>query len=186
VRVALHEGRPWSEVVRAMNKGSDNALTRLLYLQLGAAAEPQAPTTLDASRRAVEQWLDARRIDRRALVLDNGAGLSRHERLTPRLLARVIEVALDGPLAPELLASLPQAGVDGTMQRRLQGTRAEATARLKTGTLNNVSALAGTVRDVRGSDWVLVAIVNHDNAAQARSALDALVEWIADGGARWR
>jgi D-alanyl-D-alanine carboxypeptidase/D-alanyl-D-alanine-endopeptidase (penicillin-binding protein 4) len=186
VRVALHEARPWSEVVRAMNKGSDNALTRLLYLQLGAAAEPQAPATLDAARRAVEHWFDVKRIDRRGLVMDNGSGLSRRERITPRMLARVIETALDGPLAPELMASLPQAGVDGTMQRRLQGTRAETTARLKTGTLKDVTALAGTVRDVRGADWVLVAIVNHDHAAQARPALDALVEWIADGGARWR
>ncbi len=186
VRIALHEARPWSEVVRAMNKGSDNPLTRLLYLQLGAAAEPHAPATLDAARRAVEQWLDAQRIDRRGLVLDNGAGLSRQERITPRTLARVIAVALDGPLAPELLASLPQAGVDGTMRRRLQGTRAAGRARLKTGTLRDVTALAGTVRDVRGDDWVLVAIVNHAFAAQAQPALDALVEWIADGGARWR
>jgi D-alanyl-D-alanine carboxypeptidase/D-alanyl-D-alanine-endopeptidase (penicillin-binding protein 4) len=186
VRIALHEARPWGEVVRAMNKGSDNALTRLLYLQLGAAAEPQAPATLDAARRAVEQWFDAQRIDRRGLVMDNGAGLSRQERITPRMLARVIEAALDSALAPELLASLPQAGVDGTMRRRLQGTRAQGTARLKTGTLKDVTALAGTVRDTRGADWVLVAIVNDEHAAQARPALDALVEWIADGGARWR
>ena len=186
VRVALHEARPWGEVLRAMNKGSDNALTRLLYLQLGAAAEPQAPKTLDAAHRAVEQWFDAQRIDRRGLVMDNGAGLSRRERITPRMLARVIEAALDSALAPELLASLPQAGVDGTMRRRLQGTRAQGTARLKTGTLKDVTALAGTVRDLRGADWVLVAIVNHEHAAQARPALDALVEWIADGGARWR
>jgi D-alanyl-D-alanine carboxypeptidase/D-alanyl-D-alanine-endopeptidase (penicillin-binding protein 4) len=141
---------------------------------------------LDAARRAVEQWFDAKRIDRRALVLDNGSGLSRRERITPRVLARVIDTALNGPLAPELLASLPQAGVDGTMRRRLQGTRAEGTARLKTGTLKDVTALAGAVRDVRGDDWVLVAIVNHEFASQARPALDALVEWVADGGARWR
>jgi D-alanyl-D-alanine carboxypeptidase/D-alanyl-D-alanine-endopeptidase (penicillin-binding protein 4) len=72
------------------------------------------------------------------------------------------------------------------MRRRLQSTRAQGTARLKTGTLKDVTALAGTVRDTRGADWVLVAIVNHEHAAQARPALDALVEWIADGGARWR
>jgi D-alanyl-D-alanine carboxypeptidase/D-alanyl-D-alanine-endopeptidase (penicillin-binding protein 4) len=101
-------------------------------------------------------------------------------------MARLIEAALRGPYAPELLMSLPLAGVDGTMRRRLKGTRAEGWARLKTGTLRNVAALAGTVRDTRGDDWVVVAMINHEAAHQGRPALDALIEWIADSGARWR
>ena len=82
--------------------------------------------------------------------------------------------------------SLPVAGVDGTMRRRLKGTRAEGWARLKTGTLKNVTALAGTVRDTRGDTWVVVAMINHDDAAKGRPALDALIEWVANSGARWR
>jgi serine-type D-Ala-D-Ala carboxypeptidase/endopeptidase (penicillin-binding protein 4) len=188
VHVAVHEARPWGEVLRPMNKRSDNALTRLLFLELGAAAASgdTSANTLEHARRAVERWFDERRTARPGLVMDNGSGLSRSERITPRSMARLIDAALDGPHAPELLMSLPQAGVDGTMRQRLKGTRAEGRARLKTGTLRNVVALAGTVRDTRGDDWVLVAFINHEQAHLGRPVLDALVEWVADSGARWR
>jgi len=101
-------------------------------------------------------------------------------------MARAIEAALKGRHAPELLTSLPVAGVDGTMRRRLKNTPAEGWARLKTGTLKNVTALAGTVRDTRGDTWVVVAMINHDDASKGRPVLDALIEWVANSGARWR
>ena len=170
------------------NKLGDNALTRLLFLQLGVpamSANPQA-TTLELAQRDVQRWFDEQRIDRDGLVMDNGSGLSRSERIAPRTMARAIEAAINGQHAPELLMSLPVAGVDGTMRNRLKGTRAEGWARLKTGTLKNVTALAGTVRDTRGDTWIVVAFINHDDAAKGRPALDALVEWVANSGARWR
>jgi serine-type D-Ala-D-Ala carboxypeptidase/endopeptidase (penicillin-binding protein 4) len=187
-RIALHESRPWGEVLRNMNKASDNAQTRLLFLQLGVAAMKADPsnTTLAAAQRNVLRWFDEQRIERDGLVMDNGSGLSRSERIAPRTMARAIEVAISGRHAPELLMSLPLAGVDGTMRNRLKGTRAEGWARLKTGTLKNVAALAGTVRDTRGATWVVVAFINHDDAAKGRPALDALIEWVANSGARWR
>ncbi len=188
VRIALHESRPWGEVLRHMNKASDNAQARLLFLQLGVAAMDNEPTTgtLDLARREVERWFDERRIARDGLVMDNGSGLSRSERIAPRTLAQAVDATLRGPYAPELLMSLPLAGVDGTMRRRLKGTRAEGWARLKSGALRNVIALAGTVRDTRGDDWVVAAFINHDDAHKGRPVLDALVEWVAESGARWR
>lgn len=187
-RVASHVAPSWGELLRPVIKESDNALTRLLYLQLGVAAMAQNPntTTLELAHREVERWLDEQRIDRRGLVLDNGSGLSRSERISPRTLALMLKAAHAGKHAPELLMSLPVAGVDGTLRRRLKGTPAEGWARLKTGTLRNVTALAGYVRDTRGDTWVLVAMVNHEQAAKGRPALDALVEWVAKSGARWR
>lgn len=188
VRIARHESRPWGEVLRGLNKRSDNPLARLLFLQLGLAAmarEPATPT-LELARREVLRWFDEHGIDRQGLVLDNGSGLSRSERIAPRSLARLIEVALQGPHAPELLASLPVAGVDGSLRRRLKGGGAEGWARLKTGSLKDVVSLAGTVRDTRGATWIVVAMINHPEAARGRPALDALVEWVASSGARWR
>jgi serine-type D-Ala-D-Ala carboxypeptidase/endopeptidase (penicillin-binding protein 4) len=190
-KVARHEARPWGEVLRTMNKTSDNALTRLLYLQLGTAqaADPPDATSLALAQRSVERWLDERGIARPGLVMDNGSGLSRSDRIAPRTMARMIEAALQGRHAPELLMSLPVAGIDGTMRRRLKGTPAEGWARLKTGTLRNVSALAGTVKDTRGDAWIVVAFVNHDDAnreGKGRAVLDALIEWVARSGARWR
>lgn len=186
--IAQHESRPWSELLRPINKASANPLTRLLYLQLGVpamAADATTPT-LVLARREVERWFDERGIDRRGLVMDNGSGLSRSERVAPRTLALMLQAALRGRHAPELLASLPVAGVDGTLRRRLKGSPAEGWARLKTGTLRNVAALAGTVRDTRGDTWVVVAMINHEQAALGRPALDALVDWVARSGARWR
>ncbi len=190
-QVARHQSRPWGEVLRGMNKNSDNALTRLLYLQLGVADKDSDPNrrTIELAHRSVERWLDDQGIARPGLVMDNGSGLSRSERIAPRTLARMIQATLAGPHAPELLMSLPVAGVDGTMRRRLKGTPAEGWARLKTGTLKNVNALAGTVRDTRGDTWVVVAFVNHDDAnreGKGRVVLDALIEWVARSGARWR
>ncbi len=187
-RIAQHRARPWGEVLRPMNKASDNALARLLLLQLGVpamSANPQA-TTLELAQRDVQRWFDEQRIAHDGLVIDNGSGLSRSERIAPRTMAQAFEAALRGRHAPELLMSLPVAGVDGTMRRRLKGTPAEGWARLKTGTLNNVTALAGTVRDTRGDTWVVVAMINHDDATRGRPVLDALVEWVARSGARWR
>jgi serine-type D-Ala-D-Ala carboxypeptidase/endopeptidase (penicillin-binding protein 4) len=187
-RITQHESRPWGEILRNMNKTSDNAQTRLLFLQLGVAAMSASPqaTTLELAQRDVQRWFDEHQIEHDGLVMDNGSGLSRSERIAPRTMARAIEIAINGQHAPELLMSLPVAGVDGTMRNRLKGTRAEGWARLKTGTLKNVTALAGTVRDTRGDTWIVVAFINHDAAAKGRPALDALVEWVANSGARWR
>ncbi|MDC8786611.1 D-alanyl-D-alanine carboxypeptidase/D-alanyl-D-alanine endopeptidase [Roseateles koreensis] len=179
VRVS-HLSRPLADTLRQMLKQSDNALARQIYLQLGSGAEATAaPTTQAAADRTVRQWLARHQLDDRGLVLDNGSGLSRAERLTPALLAALLQQAWHGPHAPELLASLPVAGVDGTLRRRLKGTRAEGLARLKTGSLRDVAALAGFVDDSQGRPWVLVAIINDEQAtAQGRAVLDAIVQWV--------
>lgn len=186
--LAQRTSRPWGELMRPMNKLSDNLLSRLLFLQLGvpAMAQDGSTPTLELARRDVQRWFDEQRIGRRGLVLDNGSGLSRSERIPARALALAIRAALAGKHAPELLMSLPVAGVDGTMRRRLQGTPAEGWARLKSGALRNVRSIAGTVRDTRGDTWVLVAFVNDDEARKSWPVLDALVDWVAKAGPRNR
>ena len=180
--LARRESRPWGEVLRHMNKTSDNPETRLLFLSLGVpgmAAEPGA-TTAELAARDVKRWFAEHRINAESLVLDNGSGLSRSERITPMQLARVIQEGLRGPYAPELLMSMPLAGVDTT---RFKNTPAEGRARLKPGGLRNVGSLAGVVQDASGKSWVMVAIVNHEQPQRGREAINALVEWIARSGA---
>jgi D-alanyl-D-alanine carboxypeptidase/D-alanyl-D-alanine-endopeptidase (penicillin-binding protein 4) len=180
--LASHQGRPLGELLRGVMKRSDNALTRLTFLSLGAA-HPQAAafaSTQEAAADQVRQWLAEHQIAAPELVLENGSGLSRSERISPASLAAMLAAAWQGPYAPELLSSLPLAGVDGTLGRRLKGTPAEARARLKTGTLRNVVGLAGYVRDGSGRPWVMVALLNHDDApAKGRPVLDALAAWLA-------
>jgi len=180
VVLASHRGRPLAEVLRSVMKSSDNALTRLIYLQLGAqAAQPGEPTRA-AADRAVRSWFAANGLNDQGVVLDNGSGLSRSERISPAQLAGLLRVAHAGRQAPELLATLPIAGLDGTMSRRLKDGPAAGQARLKTGTLRDAVGLAGFVPDASGKTWVFVALVNHpEAAAKARPVLDALVEWVA-------
>jgi D-alanyl-D-alanine carboxypeptidase/D-alanyl-D-alanine-endopeptidase (penicillin-binding protein 4) len=186
VRVlAQRSSRPWGEVLRDLNKISDNAHSRLLFnllAQGAAAAEPQAPTQ-ELAARVVRQWLEQQGIGAEGVVADNGSGLSRSERVSAWQMARAIQVAHGGRWSSDLLMSLPVAGVDGTMRNRLRDSPAAGWARLKTGTLWNVVALAGVVQDDQGRPWALAAMVNHPNAARARPVLDALVDWLARGGA---
>ena len=141
---------------------------------------PPRPTA-ELAAREVQRWFSERGISTAGLVVDNGSGLSRTERLTARQLGLLLRHALTGPHAPDLLMSLPMAGVDGTLRNRLRDTPAHAWARLKTGTLRNVVALAGVVPDPQRRPWIFVAIINHDNASKARPALDALAAAVARG-----
>ncbi len=181
--LARRQSRPWGEVLRHLNKTSDNALTRLLFLERGVpamAAEPQA-TTRDLADHSVRQWLAGHSIADAGLVLDNGSGLSRSERITPWQLASMLRVAHAGRHAAELAMSLPVAGVDGGL-RRLADSPAAGWARLKSGTLRNVVSLAGYVNDPEGRPWAVAIMVNHERAGTARPVLDALIDHIARHG----
>ena len=180
VVLTSHHGRPFAEVARGMMKRSDNPLTRLTYLRLGAKTATGSEATLAAAARSVREWFAAKGIPVEGLVMDNGSGLSRSERITAQQLAAVLEAAFKGPYAPELLSSLPVAGVDGTLARRFKASVAEGRARMKTGTLRNVVALAGYVLDRKDRMWVVAATLNHDSApAKGHAVLDSIVEWVA-------
>ena len=180
VVLTSHVGRPFAEVARGMMKRSDNPLTRLTYLRLGAKTATGSEATLAAAARSVREWFAAKGIPVEGLVMDNGSGLSRSERITAQQLAAVLEAAFKGPYAPELLSSLPVAGVDGTLARRFKGSVAEGRARMKTGTLRNVVALAGYVQDQQDRMWVVAATLNHDSApAKGHAVLDSIVDWVA-------
>ena len=112
-------------------------------------------------------------------MIDNGSGLSREARLSAALLARLLQSAWASPVMPELMASLPVAGIDGTLRNTQAAT---GMAHLKTGSLRDVAGVAGYVLGTSGKRYVLVAIVNHPNANAARPALDALLQWTLDDG----
>ncbi len=177
--LAERRGRPWGEVMRPVIKTSDNTLSRLQFLELGVPAMAGAPAetaTLTLAREMVPRWFAEKRIEAPGLVMDNGSGLSRSERITPLTMARLLEWVRNSKHAADLGATLPTAGVDGTMRNRLKTGPATGVARLKTGTLKNVVAVAGYIVDQRGRPWAVAFMVNHDNAPRARPVLDALVD----------
>ncbi|MEN9627905.1 MAG: D-alanyl-D-alanine carboxypeptidase/D-alanyl-D-alanine-endopeptidase [Pseudomonadota bacterium] len=185
VLLAERNSRPLSELVRAINKPSDNALSRTLLLAIGRGTPPQpaqpGETTPQRAERAVRGWLRAKGIDDTGFVVDNGSGLSRTERISPAQMEAVIRAGLASRWAPEFLASLPIMGTDGTLRNRLTASPAAGLARLKTGTLRNVVALAGTMPDAGGQPLVVVAFINHEGLPprKMRPVLDALIDSVA-------
>ncbi len=165
-----------AEVVRDINKFSNNVMAQQLFLTLGL--QRKGLGTFAASRELMRDWLAERYGDlANEVVVDNGSGLSRSSRVSAALLARVLQSAWGSPVMPELMASLPVNGLDGTLRR----SRAPAgRAHLKTGSLRDVAGVAGYVLAGSGRRYVLVALINHPNANAARPALDALVQWTLD------
>lgn len=164
-----------AEVIRDINKYSNNVMTQQVFLTL--ALQKNGVGSFDGARDVLGQWWRARFGAADAPVVDNGAGLSRDARISAQALARMLQTAWASPLMPELAASLPVVGVDGTL-RRVRG-QAWGAAHLKTGTLRDVSAMAGFVHAASGRRYVLVAIANHPNAPAARPAIEALIDWAA-------
>ena len=172
-----------SDNIKVINKRSDNAMARLLYLTLGSEFVDRKTysSSLQAADAHVRQWLQNHGISSESLVLENGSGLSRLERISAQQMAALLQAAANSNWFPEFLTSLPIAAVDGTMRKRLKGSSAEARARVKTGTLKDTSAIAGYVRDIHNKMWIVVAIVNHPKSVQARPILDEVINWVANG-----
>ncbi|MGZ8287880.1 MAG: D-alanyl-D-alanine carboxypeptidase/D-alanyl-D-alanine endopeptidase [Telluria sp.] len=193
--LAAHVSRALPEVVRDINKPSDNALARTVFLSLGSLeADPVAgsrpipgvntQTTFIRSDIAVREWMRKQGIDDTGLVMENGSGLSRLERISAQQMAGLLNAGLRSKWAPEFQASMPIVGIDGTMRRRLTDSPAATRARMKTGTLRDVVALAGYVPDATGQVCVVVAFINSDEVkdGKGRAVLDALVDWVARSG----
>jgi D-alanyl-D-alanine carboxypeptidase/D-alanyl-D-alanine-endopeptidase (penicillin-binding protein 4) len=174
---------PLAEVVREINKFSNNVMAKQLFLTLPLQRTPGVPASAESAREHLRRWLAERTGELPAdTVIDNGSGLSRDTRMSAALLARVLMLAYDSAVMPELMSSLPVSGVDGTMRR---SRAAPGRAHLKTGSLRDVAGRAGYVLSDSGRRYVVVAIINHPNANAARPALDALVQWaINDAPAR--
>ena len=166
-----------SEVVRDINKYSNNVMARQLFLTLGALGEG-APGTLEKARNVVRQWIAQKGLQAPELTIDNGSGLSRSERISAHSMGELLLAAFRSPVMPELVASLPLVAADGTMRRRLSNADVAGQAHVKTGTLSGVRAIGGYVLDARGRRVVVVFIVNHANAGAAGAAQDALLRWV--------
>lgn len=172
---------PLAEVIADVNKRSNNVMAQQLLLTL--AAQRQLPARMEEGRAVIDAWW--RRFVGSATpapVLENGAGLSREERISASALARMLVKASHHAEAATYLHSLSLAGVDGTTERMRNRGLVDVigNAWLKTGSLRDVASVAGYVRGRSGQSYVVVGMINHLNAPAARPALDALLEWAAD------
>ena len=174
----VFESPPLAEVVRDANKFSNNVVAQHLLLAL---SQGDGPATFERSRQRLQQWWVQRfGPDLPLPQVGNGSGLSRDGRASALALGRMLQHAYATHAMPDLMASLPASGLDGTLRRSRMGA---GLAHLKTGSLRDVQALAGYVHRPDGQRLVLVALVNHTHAHAARPALDALVQWAASAAA---
>ena len=181
--LATQESHALSEIVRDINKYSNNVMARQLYLTLSAELLG-TPGRTDRSTTVIKGWLDQKALSMPELVLENGSGLSREERISAANLGRLLIAAFRSPVMPELLASLPLVAYDGTMRRRMKFESIAGQAHIKTGSLTGVRSVAGYVLDRSGRRKVVVFTVNHANAGAGQAAQDALLRWVYEAAAR--
>ncbi len=174
--LAAQDSPALGEVVREVNKYSNNVMARQIFLTLDSAR----PATPEGARRRIKNWLAEKYLRMPELVLDNGSGLSRSERISADSLSQLLLAAWKSPVMPELISSLPVAGIDGTLKKRLGNSAATGRAHLKTGYLDGVRAIAGFVLDANDKRWVVVFLINDPKSRAGKPAMDALLRWVAE------
>lgn len=177
VKLMQQDSLTLADVIRRINKYSNNLMARQLFLTIAAEREG-APATEVNGDKAIRTWLAGKGMNFPELVIENGAGLSRVERISAQHLGELLINAYASPVMSELMSSLPILAVDGTTERRSKSSVTQGRAHLKTGSLNGVRSEAGYVLDQAGKRWVVVFMVNHQRAGLTKTAQDALLDWV--------
>jgi D-alanyl-D-alanine carboxypeptidase/D-alanyl-D-alanine-endopeptidase (penicillin-binding protein 4) len=175
----VHWSPTLAEVVRSINKYSNNVMTRHLLLTLGARVYGE-PGTEEKGRAVIADWLKANKLDLPELVLVNGAGLSRDTRISAASLAALLRYAWSSPYMPEFVASLPLSGMDGTLRRRFDDEPLAGQLHLKTGSMDDVAAIAGYATSRSGRRYVVVDLHNEKDVHRGygENVQDALLRWV--------
>lgn len=177
-RVMVHSSRPLGDLIKVANKWSHNVMTRHMALTLGAE-RLGAPATLEKARVALSNALANAGVNTSGLYIENGSGLSRTARITPNQLGQVLEAGWKSPYRPEFMSSMSISGVDGTTRRQYRNDPKAGRMHLKTGLLNQVSAISGYVRSRCDEDIMVVLMINHPEAHQGHGTRmqQLIVDW---------
>lgn len=170
---------PLAEVIRSVNKFSNNVMSRQIFLTTGAELYG-APGNLEKGQRATLATLARLGLVFPELEIGNGSGLARETRISAGSLGKLLLAARSSRFSAEFKASLSLAGLDGTTRRRFRGNSLAGEMHLKTGTLNGVTSIAGYVRSESGPEYVVVLLVNGARATWGggQEAQDALLAWV--------
>jgi len=172
---------PLADIIRVTNKYSSNVMARTLLLTL-AAEKATKPATVADGKAVIADWLKSKGLDFKELVIGNGSGLSRQARISGDSVARLLRAAWSSRYAPEFLATLPLGGLDGTLRKRFESLADPSRVRMKTGTLDGASSIAGYVTGQSGKTYVVVIMVNAKGAQNgAGEAIQrAVIDWVLD------
>jgi D-alanyl-D-alanine carboxypeptidase/D-alanyl-D-alanine-endopeptidase (penicillin-binding protein 4) len=178
-RVLTWRSPPLAEVIRSINKNSNNVMTRQLLLTLGVE-HAGAPGTEADGVVVVEELLRSKGIHDGSLRMVNGAGLSRDSRVSARLLIDMLGAAARTAYAPEFMASLSIAGLDGTTRNRFDENSGDGIMHVKTGRLDHVSALSGYVHGPDDEIYTLAILMNSTDAHRGlgQEIEEAVLRWL--------
>ena len=170
-----HNSPSLAAVLKTMNKHSNNVVARTIFLAIGVKTGDYGQNTIASAERAMRLTFAKNGLyDNEDLIIENGSGLSRRERVTPRFMGEMLKKVYDGPHRDVFVDSLPIAGVDGTLKYRLANVGPRL--KMKTGTLKNVRALAGFwLPEDGGRALAIVVIVNSPDSVRYLPDLDHLV-----------
>jgi len=176
-----HRSRSMGDLIRLINKFSNNVMTRQVEMTLGAERFGP-PATPAKGQQAMLEILQEHGIDTTGLVIANSAGLSRDSRISARQMAGILKAGWDSAYMPEFVSSLALVGMDGTMRSRLNGSAGAGRMHVKTGRLDHVSAIAGYVTAKSGQRLFVVLLINHRNAHLGPGNLlqNAFLRWAHD------
>lgn len=175
--LARHQSVPMSQYIAAMNKPSDNLLAESLVRVLGM--EKGKAGTYDAGHAVETPFFKQLGLDTDALQLRDGSGLARRDFVTVRNVAKLLTAMRKRPDGKIYYDSLPIAGVDGTLRRRLKGTKAKGNVHGKTGSLGEVSSVSGYLTGTHGDVYVFSLIMNNF-PGDARAVQDTILAYLAE------
>ena len=170
---------PLADVITRINKYSNNVMARQLLFTLSSEVLG-APGTEEGGREVITNWIADVGLNLDDLVLANGAGLSREVRMTAAGMGKLLEFGWRQPYMPEFASSLALAGKDGTLRRRFDDASLDGIAHLKTGSLDDVVAIAGYLHARSGRRFVVVTMQNHEDIHRGpgQEVQEALLRWV--------
>lgn len=155
-----HQSEPLSEIIRGLNKYSNNFMAEQVLKTLGAEVIG-APGTTNKGLRVLREYMKSLGYFPHQYVALDGSGLSRGSRLSPAQIVSVLEdVYKDLSVYPEFITALGVMGLDGSVKKRMQKKKEARIVRVKTGTLNNVSALSGYFQSGDGERFAFSMLMN--------------------------
>jgi D-alanyl-D-alanine carboxypeptidase/D-alanyl-D-alanine-endopeptidase (penicillin-binding protein 4) len=173
--LAEHVSPPLLESVRVMNKVSQNLHAELFLRAI--AREKTGIGSTEVGLKLEQDFLKSVGVLEGDAVLTDGSGLSTNNLVTPQAVVALLQYAIHQPWGPDFMATLPIAGVDGTLEDRMKNTPASGLIQAKTGGLEHVHALSGYATTVAGEYLAFSIFVNNDpqHGRDSTAAIDAII-----------
>ena len=175
--ILSHSSMPLSLILRGLNKFSNNFVAEQILKTIGADIYGSPGTTLNGLR-AMDEYMQSLKYKPEGFSILDGSGLSRQNRLSPDQIVSVFQdMYADLGVYPEFISALGVMGRDGNVLKRMNGHNSAERARVKTGTLNSVSALSGYFQSADGERFAFSILMNDLKCSngQAKRLQDRIV-----------